>query len=298
MRLVTRGDLDGLTCALLVTACEKVDEIELVHPQELTDRRFRVTANDIIANLPYHPSCGKWFDNHLLTDAGLTPKKGFDGKYGNAPSAARMVYEYYLPRHPELRRWEALVAEVDRFDSGHLTREDVESPAGVVLLGYTLDPRTGLGAFKEYFAMLLDALRSRSPAEVLELPEPRSRVKRIREQDQAFREATLAQSTMLDNVVLTDFRPMVEMPVGNRFLVYTLFPKANVSIRLAWGPKREKVAVNVGWSIFNRTCRTNVGVLMSLYGGGGHKGAGSCTLPKETAEAQVRQMVDTLRANG
>ena len=99
-------------------------------------------------------------------------------------------------------------------------------------------------------------------------------------------------------MVVTDFRDLAQMPVGNRFLVYTLFPEANIQVRLAWGPKRERVVVNMGWSIFNRTCKTNVGVLMSLYGGGGHKGAGSCMLPVETADAQVRQMIDTLRANG
>ena len=298
MRLVTRGDLDGLTCALLITACEKIETIELVHPQEMTDRKYPVTARDIIANLPYHPVCAKWFDNHLLTDAGLMPRKGFDGKYGSAPSAARMVYEYYLARHEGLRRHEPLLAEVDRFDSGQLTREDVVNPSGVVLLGYTLDPRTGLGAFKSYFSSLLVALRTQPVEEVLRLPEPARRIVHMREQDKHFRELTTAHSTVHGNVVMTDFRELAQMPIGNRFLVYTLFPKANISVRLAWGPKRERVVVNVGWSLFNRTCKTNVGVLMSLYGGGGHKGAGSCMLPVETADAQVRQMIDTLRANG
>jgi len=298
MRLVTRGDLDGLTCALIITACETIDAIELVHPQEMTERRFPIAPRDIIANLPYHPACGKWFDNHLLTDAGLMPKKGFDGKYGNAPSAARMVYEYYLARHASLSKHEPFLAEVDRFDSGQLTREDVLNPAGVILLGYTLDPRTGLGAFKDYFSSLLSALRTKTVDEVLRLPEPKERTSRMREQDARFREVTAAGSTVQGNVVLTDFRAIGELPVGNRFLVYTLFPEANIQVRLAWGPKRERVVVNVGWSIFNRTCKTNVGVLMSLYGGGGHKGAGSCMLPVETADAQVRQMVDTLRGNG
>jgi hypothetical protein len=209
-----------------------------------------------------------------------------------------MVYEYYRPRHPDLRRHEPLLVEVDRFDSGQLTREDVESPAGAILLGYTLDPRTGLGAFKDYFSLLLDLLRKGTVEEALAHPEAAARIVRIREQDGAFRRATLGHSVQEANVVLTDFRSFKEMPVGNRFLVYTLFPSANISVRLAWGPKRERVVVNVGWSIFNRTCKTNVGVLMSLYGGGGHRGAGSCMLPTETADAQVRQIVDTLRANG
>jgi hypothetical protein len=298
MRLVTRGDLDGLTCALFITACEKIEAIELVHPQELTDRNFPVTSRDIIANLPYHPSCGKWFDNHQLTDEGLMPRKGFAGKYGAAPSAARMVYEYYAPGNEGLRKYEAMLKEVDRFDSGQLGRVDVTSPKGFILLGYTLDPRTGLGAFREYFGTILQAVRTESIERVLKRPEVVERVGRIREQDRHFREVTTRSSKVHGNVVVTDFRDLDQVPVGNRFLVYTLFPAANISIRVAWGPKRERVAVSVGWSIFNRTCKTNVGVLMSLYGGGGHRGAGSCMLPPETADAQVRQMIDALRTQG
>jgi hypothetical protein len=298
VRLVTRGDFDGLTCALIITACETIETIELVHPQEISERRFAITANDVMANLPYHPACKKWFDNHLLTAEGLMPRKGFDGKYGTAPSAARLVYDYYLPRNPGVRRYEALLAEVDRFDSGQLTAEDVVSPEGYILVGYTLDPRTGLGAFREYFHLLLTALRERPLEGVLALPEVAARVARMREQDQVFRERTVAHSELKGNVVTTDFRPLPEPPVGNRFLVYTLFPAANVSVRVAWGPRRESVAVSVGWSIFNRGCKTNVGILMSLYGGGGHRGAGSCTLPLETADAQIRQIVDTVRQNG
>ena len=296
MRLITRADLDGLTCALFVTACEPIDSIELVHPQEMTDRKLSINANDIIANLPYHPACRKWFDNHLLTDEGLTPRKGFEGRYGSAPSAARMTYEYYAPRHPELKKYEAMLLEVDRFDSAQLSGEDVTNPAGYVLLGYTLDPRTGLGAFREYFAILLEALRTKPIEELLQLAPVAERVARMHEQDGSFRELTVASSMLLGNVVRTDFRGLPQLPVGNRFLVYSLFPEANVSLRLAWGPRREAVVVNVGWSIFNRTCKTNLGVLMSLYGGGGHRGAGSCMLPRETADAQARQIVDALRS--
>ena len=67
MRLVTRGDLDGLTCAVLITSCEDIDEIVLVHPQDITDKRLHITDDDIIANLPYQTGVGKWFDHHLLT---------------------------------------------------------------------------------------------------------------------------------------------------------------------------------------------------------------------------------------
>jgi hypothetical protein len=298
MRLVTRPDLDGLTCAVLLSECERIDSVELVHPQDVTDRRLGIGPADILANLPYHPSCGMWFDNHLLTDAKAMPPTGFRGRYGKAPSAARLVYEHYLPGRPDLSRHETLVTETDRLDSAQLTLEDVVDPSGYILIGLTLDPRTGLGNPREYFERLLVALRERPVEQVLALPEVRERAARLREQDHVFREALLAHSRADANVVVTDFRPLESVPVGNRFLVFTLFPEANVGVRVQWGPGREKVAVSGGRSIFNRTSKANLGVLMSLYGGGGHAGAGACLLPTATADAQIAEIVEALKRSG
>jgi len=298
MRLVTRPDLDGLTCAVLLSECETIDAVELVHPQDVSERRVSIGPSDILANVPYHPACGMWFDNHLLTDPKAMPPAGFKGRYGKAPSAARLVYEHYASSHPGIARHEKLVAETDRLDSAQLTLEDVVSPAGYVLLGFTLDPRTGLGSLREYFDVLLPALRQKPIEAVLALPEVRERTERMRQQDQAFKDAALAHSRLEQNVVLTDFRPLDPIPVGNRFLIFTLFPKASVAVRLQRGPDRERVAVSAGRSILNRGSKANIGVLMSLYGGGGHPGAGACLLPPATADAQVAEIVGALQRNG
>jgi hypothetical protein len=298
MRLVTRGDLDGLTCAVLITSCEPIEEIVLAHPQDITDKKLSVGARDILANLPYHSGCGKWFDHHLLTASNERPPETFDGRYGLAPSAARVVYEYYLGAHPELQRFERLLAEADRLDSAQLNIDDVLDPRDYILLGYTLDPRTGLGAYQDYFRQLVEWLKTRPIAEILASPEVQERVSRIQAADKGFREATLAHSRLDGNVVVTDFRGVEPVPVGNRFLVYTLFPQANVSLRLHWGPRRERVAAAVGHSIFNRTSRTNVGMLMSRYGGGGHRGAGTCLLPADTAEAAIAELIAVMKKDG
>jgi oligoribonuclease NrnB/cAMP/cGMP phosphodiesterase (DHH superfamily) len=298
MRLVTRGDLDGLTCAVIIKQCETLDEIRLVHPQDITDKRLVITGDDILANLPYQSGCGKWFDHHLLTESNEPPPEKFEGRYGLAPSAARVVYEYYVPEHPELSRYEPLLEEVDRLDTAQLSLDDVLDPQRYILLGYTLDPRTGLGAFKEYFLKVADWVESKSIEEVLGQAEVRERVERIKEQDARFRELTLANSRVDGNVVFTDFRDVRPTPVGNRFLVYTLFPTANISLRVHWGPSRQHVAAAVGHSIFDRSSKTNVGELMSLYGGGGHKGAGTCLLPAADADSLIAEMIATMKRNG
>lgn len=298
MRLVTRGDLDGLTCAVLITHCEKIEEILLIHPQDVTDKKFRATEDDILANLPYQAGCGKWFDHHLLTRSNEKPPESFEGRYALAQSAARVVYEYYVGQHPMLQRYETLLAETDRFDAAQLEMEDVLEPKDYVLLGYTLDPRTGLGAYRDYFLNLVGALQSKPLETVMALPEVRRRVETLEEQDAAFREATRSRSRLDANVVFTDFRDLDKIPAGNRFLVYTLFPRANVSVRTHQGPSRERVACAVGHSIFNRTCRTRVGELMSEYGGGGHVGAGTCLLPAQDADARIAEIIERLKRNG
>jgi len=301
MRLVTRGDLDGLTSAVIITMKEPVDEIVLVHPQDITDKRIEIRSDDVLVNLPYDPRCGMWFDHHLLTDSNEKPPESFRGRYGLAPSAARLVYEYYTdrdPDDPELRKFDRLVSETDRLDAALLTPDDVENPRDYILLGYTIDSRTGLGDFETYFRNLVGHLKTKSIQEVLALPEVRERIQRLRNDQVEFRRLLSRNSFLLNNVVVTDLREIERLPSGNRFLVYTLFPEANVSLRVHWGPRHGSVIAAVGHSIFNRTCNTSVGELMSRYGGGGHRGAGTCVLPIEKAADAIDEILFELQANG
>src|ERR1051325_4055526 len=190
MRLVTRADLDGLTSAVIITMKEPIDELLLVHPQEITDKRVEIRGDDILANLPYHPNAAKWFDPHLLTDSNEKPPAQFEGRYRVAPSAARLVYEYYTEKYPDdaaLQRLAQLVDETDRLDAAQLTPDDVESPQGYILLGYTIDSRTGLGNFEEYFRQLVAWLRTSTIEEILEQPEVKRRVARIRNEQEVRR---------------------------------------------------------------------------------------------------------------
>lgn len=293
MRLVTRADLDGLTSAVLISEMEKLESVELIHPQDITDKKFIVRRDDILANVPYHPDCGMWFDHHILTDSNEKPPENFKGMYRQAPSTARIVMEYY--KNPGLDRFERLVAETDRMDSANLSVEDVLDPREYILLGFTIDPRTGHGLFENYFMTLLEALRTRSIEEILAMPEVKERIDRMKSDWEEFKRLTIQHSRMEQNVVVTDFRDVHPIPIGNRFLVYTLFPDANVSVRIHWGPKKQHVAIVVGHAIFNRTCKVNVGELMSEYGGGGHFGAGSAIVWEESADQAIRDIIRKLQ---
>jgi len=297
MRLVTRGDLDGLTCAVLLSLNEEVNSISLIHPQDISDGRATIRPDDIIANLPFHPGCAMWFDHHLHTATANVPPEAFRGAFAEAPSAARLVYEYY-GGEAAMSQFKELVAETDRLDSANLTPDDVLDPQGYIKLGFTIDGRTGLGTFERYFLHLVDLLRAGTPvADVLADPSVRKRCELLESENESFCQDLRRHSRIEGNVVVTDFRELDHTPIGNRFLVYALFPEVNVSARIHWGPNRAFPMLLLGHSIFRRTCKTNVGELAARYGGGGHRGAGSIPLMDEP-DQQIQMVVGELKANG
>jgi hypothetical protein len=294
MRLVTRGDLDGLTAAVLISEMEQVDEILIVHPQDITDRRIAITSQDILANLPYHPAAAMWFDHHAHT---VMPEGAFRGAYAIAPSVARVIYRYYAS--DRLQRFAHLVDETDRFDAADLTLDDINNPRDVILLGFVIDPRTGMGGgFRDLFVSMVERIRRKGVTALLYEPDIRERVALLKSQDREFREFLLRCSTVHDNVVVTDYRDVGQIPAGNRFLVYAAFPQCNVSLRIQWGPERKFVAVNLGHSILNRSCAVDVGELCRNYGGGGHPGAGGCVLSPFSAELAIKVMIRKLQKGG
>lgn len=297
MRIVTRGDMDGLTGSVIVSLHENIEDIFLIHPQDITSGKADIGDGDILINVPYHPACALWFDHHEHTATYPEPPDDFEGSYGLAPSAARLVYEYYggSVRMPE---FEELVEATDRFDSANLRPGDVITPQGFIQLGLTIDARTGIGAFRDYFLTLFDLLRRNTPIDdVLAHPAVRQRCRQMSDAQESFRSALETHSTVDHNVVITDFRKLQDVPIGNRFLVYAVFPDANVSLRLHWGPRRRTVVAVIGHSIFNRTCTTDVGDLAARFGGGGHRGAASIPLDPKTADDVVAELVSRLRVD-
>lgn len=297
MRILTRGDMDGLASTVLLTMVEKISEIRFAHPKDVQDGKVPVTPDDIIVNLPYVKGCGMWFDHHISEEEKLTNIGPFKGRYGLAPSAARLVYEHY--NRPDFAKYEEMMKETDRMDSAALRPDDVTDPKGWILLAYTLDPRTGFGPeFQKYFRWLAEYIKEVALDKILQHAEVKKRCDRVKQEQSEF-VALLKKNTRQDgNVVVTDFRSVAEPPVGNRFLVYTLYPKANVEMRIFWGKEKKTVNVAIGHSIFNRTCKTNSGRVCAEYGGGGHTGAGTCQLPLAEAEKKIAEILARLKKTG
>lgn len=298
MRVVTRGDFDSLACCVLLTEIHPIREIRFVHPKDAQDGLVDADEDDIVANLPYIKDCGLWFDHHSSEQRSLPDPKSYIGKFDLAPSAARVIHDFYKDEYTTaFAPYTELLAAADRLDAAQLTLAEVTNPEGWILLGLTIDPRSGLGAeFRKYFRWLVEYVKELPIEKVLKHPEVKKRSDRVLKEQNEFNDLLKKHCTVDGKVVVTDFREVGEKPVGNRFLVYALYPDVNVEVRLLKGHKGATV-VAVGHSIFERTCNVDVGEMLTEFGGGGHRGAGTAQLPTETAEEGIAEIIRRLQAN-
>lgn len=308
MRLVTRSDFDGLACAALLVECGVVDEYLFVHPKDVQDGLVEVNENDVLANVPYVQGCGLWFDHHSSERQrlNLSGDDGFKGASREAPSCARVIYDYYKDDQRLERFVESgLLGAVDKADSAAFTREEILKPEGWILLSFIMDARTGLGRYRDYRISNLDLMkdmigycRSMSVVEILEVEDVRERVQRYFAQEQEYRQMIEANSFTRENVLVIDLRKVDEIKSGNRFIEYAVFPEQNVSVRIIWGKGMKNVVFTVGYSILNRTCKSDVGALMLRFGGGGHKAVGTCQVDSEEAEQAFEAILNELISKG
>lgn len=301
MRLVTRSDFDGLACAVLLKALGLIDEYKFAHPKDLQDGLIEVTENDILANVPYVKGCGMWFDHHSSENERLAGVE-YKGLSKLSPSCARVIWEYYGGHEKFSKDLDSMMEGVDRVDSGRLSKDDILHPKGWVLLGFIMDPRTGLGRYRDYrisnYQLMLDMIdycATMTADKILELPDVKERTERYFAQQKQFEDMIRRDAVMHDNVLVIDLRAEEEIFPGNRFSAYAMFPEANVSIQVIWGLKQQNVVMTVGHSILNRTCTADIGSLMLQYGGGGHLRVGTCQVPTEKAEQTLKEIIEALQ---
>ena len=299
MRVIHRGDLDGTVSAAMLLYIGLCDEAIQAHPKDMQDQKVEVTNQDILINLPYHRNCSMWFDHHSSEIDREDLPADFKGAAEMAPSTTGLVYQYFLPKHPELKRFAQIVDETDLFDSADLTLEQVENPTGTILLGFILDPRTGLGLSRDFrisnfqwSSQLPKLLQKGSIDEILAIPDSQERVQRYNKMKGTAAEFYTANSWLDGNVIVTDLRGK-EIHPANRFLIYTLpgLEEGNISVRIADGKKGEFSSIAVGHSIVNRTSSVDCGQLCKKYSGGGHRKAAGCQPSIEESDRVLKEII-------
>lgn len=300
MRLVTRSDFDGLACGALLLEAGVIDSWRFAHPKDLQDGLIEVDENDCLANVPFVEGCGLWFDHHSSEHERLELEGKYKGESRMAPSCARIIYEYYggKERFPQFGD---MMEAVDKVDSGNLSVDEVMNPQGWILVGFLMDPRTGLGRWHQFaisnyqlMEKLMEACRVMSTAEILELPDVKERIAVYQEQTAKFKEMVGAHTRVEGNVILTDLRGVDPIYTGNRFLIYSMYPEQNLSAWIVSGKGGEGCSVAVGYSILNRSCTIDVGSLMLKYQGGGHKKVGTCQFSSETMDKELPKLLEEL----
>ena len=302
-RLVTRSDFDGLVCAMILRELGILDSIKFVHPKDVQDGKIELSENDITTNLPYDPRVSLSFDHHE-SELDRLKAQETGGKLiidPNARSAARVVYDYYGGKAAFPQISEDLITAVDKGDSADFTLDEILHPQGWVMLHYIMDPRTGLGRFRDFripnydlMMELISYCANHSIDEILALPDVRERVELYNEQAELFEAQLKRIAKVHGKVVVLDLRNEEIIHAGNRFMIYALYPQAQISIHVAWGFQKQNTAVMIGKSIINKESNADIGELCLRYGGGGHRNAGTCQLANDEVDAKLPDIIAAL----
>lgn len=302
MRLITRSDFDGLACGALLKEAGIIDNWKFAHPKDLQDGLVEVDENDCLANVPYVEGCGLWFDHHSSEHERLKLEGKYKGESRITPSCARIIYEYYGGRE-RFPQFDDMMEAVDKVDSGNLTIDEVQNPKGWILVGFLMDPRTGLGRWREFtisnyqlMEKLIDACRTMTTDEILALPDVKERIEVYFEQTEKFREMVQKYTRTDGKLIISDLRGVNPIYSGNRFMIYSMYPEQNISAWIVSGRGGKGCSAAVGYSILNRTCTVDVGSLMLKYNGGGHKKVGTCQFSDEDMETGLPKMLNELTA--
>jgi nanoRNase/pAp phosphatase (c-di-AMP/oligoRNAs hydrolase) len=303
-RLVTRSDFDGLVCAALLKHLGLLDDILFVHPKDVQDGKVELGPGDVTTNLPYRPEVAISFDHHHSETLRVGAPKANHVIWPGADSAARVVYEYYGgdATFPGL---EELMEAVDKGDAARFSTDEILYPTGWALLNFLMDPRTGLGRFRDFrisnyqlMMQLIDVCTALSIDQILETPDVKERVELYFKHAAAAEQQIRRCATVHGNLVVLDLREEEVIHPTNRFTLYALFPQCNVSIHVLSGFKGQNTVFATGKSIIDRSSTTDIGELMLSYGGGGHEAAGTCQVAHEDAPRVLAELVSRVTQDG
>lgn len=300
MRLITRSDFDGLVCAVLLEEVGLVTDYLFCHPHDLQRNNIPVTKDDIIANAPYVEGCGLWFDHHYNNITEVSTE--FQGAAYEAPSAARVVFEYYGAEKNFQQKFVEIIPFVDKVDSADLTKEEILNPDGWILLGFIMDPRTGLGYYPEFqisnyqlMSKMISLIRNHTLDQIYEDPDVLARVSFYYQHVSDYITYIRERARLVEQIIVFDTRSIGKPPVGNRFLLYGIYPDIKISIQISWGKKKQNVLLSVGKSILNpHKSQKNIGQILAEYGGGGHKNVGTCQVPEERVSQVLEELIAKL----
>lgn len=296
--------MDGLVCAVILKQLDMIDEIVFVHPKDMQDGKIEITPNDIVTNLPYCKEAYMVFDHHE-SETIRNEKADNHVIIADAPSAARVVYDYYGGKEKLPKISELMMAAVDKADAAQFSVDEILHPEGWELLSFIMDSRTGLGRFRDFrisnYQLMMDLIDyciDHSIEEIMQLPDVIERTDLYKSYEDKFRMQLEECSVMYNNLIVLDLREEEVIYPGNRFIMYAVNPEINISIHALNGFQNQNTVFAIGKSIVNRNSNTNIGELCLKYGGGGHHAAGTCQVANEDAERVLEELIEQINQDG
>lgn len=322
-RLVTKCDLDGLACGILLKEMGLIDRIAFAHPRDIESGRMEITADDTTAGLPCKESAHLAFARF--------PSRSMTGeKRGNIIfdqsmlSTARVIYNHYGRAHfPRISP--DMLEATDKGVSGNISIDDILHPTGWILLNHLIDHRTGLEpsqqssictselsmkpadycilsgtcfncprSLPQLIMELTDRCGGQTIWEILSLPDMEERLHLYFLSIDRYKDQLLRCASIHSNLVVIDMRQEQVFYPGNRFMVYALFPECNVSLQVHADPGGNKTVFAVGKSILDRSYSRDIGKILKQYGGGGHANAGTCQVRSDQADEVLSRLIGEL----
>jgi nanoRNase/pAp phosphatase (c-di-AMP/oligoRNAs hydrolase) len=304
-RLVTRSDFDGLVCAVLLKHLNMIDDILFVHPKDMQDGKVAITDRDITTNLPYVDGVHLSYDHHSSEMIRNKEQRKNHVIDPDAMSAARVVYDHLGGQKTFPASWNAMMDAVDKADAAQFSKDEILNPRDWVLLNYLMDPRTGLGRFRNFrisnynlMMDLIDYCKDHDIDDIMKMPDVEERVQLYMEQAELFKAQVNRCASIHKNLIVLDLKNEETIYAGNRFMIYALHPECNISIHVLWGLKQQNTVFAIGKSIIDRGSKTNIGELCLEYGGGGHEKAGTCQIDNDKAESILKELVARITKDG
>ena len=243
------------------------------------------------------------FDHHSSEEARIHQINNDFIFEPSAPSCSRIIYEYFGGEDKFGSSWTEILEAVDIADCSTYNEDDILHPKDWVLLNYITDPRTGFGYHKifkisnlQLMHKLVNLLEPKTINKILKDPDVEERVKLYFEEQQQFKLQIKRCTRIENNIAILDLRDELVMHIGNRFLIYSLFPECNISISVFPGLNKQNTVMAIGKSIINRTCSCDIGkMLYQKYQGGGHMHAGTIQVDNNKADNILEELIGELK---
>ncbi|HOY46143.1 MAG TPA: hypothetical protein PKU95_00745 [Candidatus Dojkabacteria bacterium] len=260
------SDFDGVVCGALLSIVFPGLNIRLTEASALQSGRDKdfVDENTVVADLSYVEGCGLYFDHHHSNE----PKREIVGKWELLNSAAEVIYNYYKDKF-DLVRYEGLIQQLGRFDSGLTTLKDMMEMNNYLLMGFAIERQD-----KEFSLKLIKELAEFAWDDVLEKEFVKEKLQKCRHDIEQYYDYLKKNTVFEGNIAFIDNRDF-NGNMAHAYFLATTYPQLDAIIMLR--QVKDDYRITMFWNNFKKDSfkydLLAVAKELNPVVSGGHKGA-------------------------